>query len=396
MRPMKKFCSKLRHMPSGNRPQTLFGLMLGFDFVFSPTTFSQLSSLSSDMDRNLGLNITARKDILRNRSFNCLNELEASELKENFKVTLLTLEKQIEQHIRNFDENESYLKFLEKLGVDLQKIDDYLVPENSSLISCEVKESKTDVQANTISATLDLVNRQENAFVYEAVPFTMYDLDRNGTWCKYAFSSFGFGFVNSSNVEARCFSSQRQISYLNCKRPLAKSQGHFQFASCSERMRPIEMLQIKRLNNKPRIYCPGLQISISQGRWEDCPNYVFELTTMEQFKFNESWSKNESSYVANEEINYLLNQRLFGLKFEIWKDDDWLDTLLRYWYCLAGAGLASLLLLCWLLNRCCRKDTSKPSARPSSYVDDEEEYEESEKSPSNLAFLNNRMNYDME
>ena len=156
------------------------------------------------------------------------------------------------------------------------------------------------------------------------------------------------------------------------------------------------MLQIKRLNNKPRIYCPGLQISISQGRWEDCPNYVFELTTMEQFKFNESWSKNESSYVANEEINCLLNQRLFGLKFENWKNDDWLDTLFRYWYCLAGAGLASLLLLWWLLNRCCRKATSKPSERPSSYVDDEEEYEESEKSPSNLAFLSNRMNYDME
>lgn len=396
MRPMKEFCSKLRYMPFSNQLkniQTLFGLLLGFDSVFPSTMFHDWSTLSNNMDHKLNLNITNRKEILKNSEFK-LNQLEASELKESFKVTLLTLEKLIEQHTRNFDENESYLKFLEKLGVNLQKIDNYSVPENSSLISCKVNES--GVPPNMIIATLDLATSQMEEFVYEAVPFTMYRQNRHGAWCKYAFSSFGFGFVNSSNVEDPCFSSQRQVSYLDCNRPSVKSQSHFQFAHCSEQTRPIEMLQVKHFNNKPRIYCPGLRISINQRRFEDCPKHVFELTTLDQFKFNESGSKNESSYSGNEAINEKLNQRLFGLEFESGIDDDWLDTLFRYWYCLAGAGLASLLLLCWLLNRCCRKDTSKPCERPSSYVDDEEEYEESEKSPSNLAFLNNRMNYDME
>ena len=378
--------------------------MLGLDSVFPVYARNEWRNLSEEMENKLDLTIANRDKLLKGSGFN-LNQLEASELKESFKVTLLTLEKLVEQHIRNFDENEPHLKFLEKLGVIISEIDGNSVAANSSLISCEVMNNTntSNSPANTIVATLDLAIGQKNDSIYQAVPFVLYDQDRNGLWCKYEFASSGFGFVNRSSraTESRtCFSSQAQISYLDCKQPPASSSSHFKLANCSERTRPIDILQVKRFNNKPLIYCPGLQISIGDGPFEECPNHVFELQTWEHFKFNETSSKNESIYfVGDEEINGVLNKQRFGPEFQNWKANDSLVTkLLGYWYYLAGVGLVSLLVLCCCFaKRCCQNAKDNRSIRRSSgYVDDEEDYEQPEKSASNLKFLNSGMSYEME
>lgn len=394
--PLKRFCAKLGpdNRNQARNIKTLFGLMLGFDSQFDSLGSSNTTELWEKMKHKLDSNVTnGKKDLGKNGLQINLDQFEASELKENFHVMLLKLEGLIRQKTKQIDENDSYLRLLDKFGMDFERVGDFLVAENSSLISCAMNSN------STLIATLDLATSKRDDFVYKALPFTMYDqvINRPNVWCEYRFNSTGFGFYNKSTVKT-CFSSKSRISYLDCREPPAQSHQHFQPLDCFERQ-PVSMLQVKLFKGWAHVYCPGLQIRINDLPFQDCPNFVFQfqLDKIDRFDFNETHGKYEQ-YWGDEGISKLLNEGLFGSNFEYWKGQkpnwmswlSWLsEQLLFRWYGLVGVSVVGLIVLCFFWAWCYRR--SELSS------DEQNVYREEEELKANLSslkYLNNPNNYD--
>lgn len=385
--PIKTFCSKISSSQTTNqfnRIRRFFALLLGSyqrPAVFHSPNQTQLGEF---VQTGLTSKILSNQDDLIKSGFHGtdLHLFEAGQLKEDFKTMLITMEHLIKNRTDYFDDKEANFKFLQKLGVDFRYVAENLIAENSSLVSCEWHEP-----SSTIVASLELALGHPNQSVYKLVPFRMFEQDRQSRWCEYRLNSFEFGLVNKSNRE-NCFSSQKQISYLDCRGPPATP--NFKLFACSEQKPAV---QVRRLNGKPHVYCPGHQISINGKPFEECPNFVFELKTYDNFSFNESFGKHEAWDHSDEEINAVLNQELFGSNPEDWINwknrPDWLRWIreqLFKWYGLVGVGLALLVLIC-ISIRCCRRCRHR-SDQESEYGDPEEE-EELKTSPGNLKYRSN-------